>query len=116
MNSINRVTHERIEDGVVTSGKIASAATWSEAFVRCIGDGFLDAVIAKALLKQMENIFDSCRSIEDIAEHDAWLLAAWNMVPHLKFSLVANDELARLRVYEEDIRNGKNFTEEEEDE
>lgn len=106
--SLYRVTFEVIDDGVVVSGRVASAHDWRLAFVRCIGSAWEhNCVIATMLLHKMDAIFDECYGEpENLFEYESDLAAIKAYLDHIKH-VVNPDEMARLVEYEKQVRSGE---------
>jgi len=108
-SAFNRVTFERLENGVVVSGRIGSAESWADAYRESLDPWQYDAVIASLLLDRIESILDCCEKPEDIAAQDEWLKTAWYMIYSTKPWIVNNKKLDMLKEYEAEIRSGKAF-------
>ncbi len=111
--ALNRVTHERLEDGIVVSGTIQSAETWTVAYRKSLEAWQYAPIIAELLLHDMELIFDVCEKAEDLEEHNDWIHAAWRMIQHLDYMQKPPEEIERLKKYEADIRSGAIFKDDE---
>lgn len=105
-NTFNRVTHERIENGVVTSGKISSAKRWADAYCQSLDFWQQDSVVSAILMREMEHIFDSCLKPEDLVPHEARLAASKQLLATMEKLAVDPKELERLSKYEALIRSG----------
>jgi hypothetical protein len=111
--TLNRITHEKLEDGIVVSGSIGSGETWPEAYRRSLDSWQYGPIVAELLLHDVELIFDGCEEAGDIATHNEWLRAVWCMIEQLEMTLKPLSELERLKKYEADIRSGVIFKDED---
>jgi len=105
--SINRVTYEHIENGIVTSGNIASAEKWADAYCKSIDMWQRDSVVAAILMAEMEYIFDACyEKPEDLVPHEPRLAASKQLLATMGKLAVDPKEMERLLKYEASIRSG----------
>ncbi len=107
--AIYRITQERIENGVVTSGRIASAEKWAHAYRNILGDVWQrDVLIAALLMHEMECTFDGCcETPEGLATEEDRLAAIKQLLGTMGDHAFDSEELQRLLKYEEEIRSGK---------
>jgi hypothetical protein len=114
--SINRVTFEHIENGIVTSGNIASAEKWADAYCKSIDMWQRDSVVAAILMAEMEYILDACyEKPEDLVPHEARLAASKQLLATMGELAVDPKEMERLLKYEASIRSGVYDDEDDED-
>jgi hypothetical protein len=114
--AINRVTHERIENGVVTSGRVASAEKWADAYRNSLDPWQWDSVVASILMREMEQVFDSCYGKpEMLLQHEVRLSAIKQLLSTMGELAVNPDEMQRILKYELHVRSGKTEEDEMED-
>lgn len=105
--SLNRVTHERIEDGVVVSGRIGSSEGWADAYRQSAEEWQYDCIIANMLVHQMDRMYDDCDTAEDIERYRERLTLNRHFLATLSHLAVTPEELKRLDEYENEILNRK---------
>jgi hypothetical protein len=114
--SINRVTFEQIEDGIVTSGKIASAKKWADAYCQSIDMWQRDSVVAAILTTEMEHIFDMCyKKPEGLVPHELKIAAIKQLLATMGELAVDPAKMEQLAKYEASIRSGV-YEDDEDDE